>query len=535
MQVKTELFEHFLPQYQYLSTIDHGPQSVTLEVLKPSSSKSFALKVFSFDEGLDSAWYERFDGQMPALGELSGVHVERIFHSGRSGRECFCLKDFVSNRKGQAYNLKAYQRDCGGILSDYQVYVVLEQCLKALISAKKSHGFSHGALKPENILIEEFDDQNFRVILSDFQPYKLFTEKTVLAARDEKKLSLQKAFACFDYQAPEYATNEYATVQEDVYSLAVILYELMTASLPWGRFALISPFEEILKIALQQDPSKRYVSYEDFYQALSNIFEPQKPLVPIVRKKQNREGGLTPIGTIYIPKGKYLIGRDDCGPEAKPVHEYETEGFYLERSPVTNAQFAEFVKESAYVTLAEKEGAAPFWTGSEWKLLSGLYWKNPRGQKLVDDFDFHPVVQVSYEDALAYAKWIGRRLPLEQEWELAAKGGKRQTLFPNGDQLSSHEANFASYGTSSVMTYPPNAYGLYDMVGNVWEWCASPYLPYPSSTTKGLDFSQDLRVVRGGAWLYDVFHCRIAARNANQMHHFYPTLGFRCASDPKTS
>ena len=150
--------------------------------------------------------------------------------------------------------------------------------------------------------------------------------------------------------------------------------------------------------------------------------------------------------------------------------------------------------------------------------------------KMSEDFYNHPVVQVSYADAEAYACWLKRRLPTEEEWEYAAAGKERSPKYPCGEEISRSQANYGSKGTCAVMGYSPNGYGLYDMPGNVWEWTSSWYKAYPGNIVGGEEsenFGEKYRVVRGGAWMYDDVQCMTSYRNASDPSQPYPTVGFR--------
>jgi formylglycine-generating enzyme required for sulfatase activity len=279
-------------------------------------------------------------------------------------------------------------------------------------------------------------------------------------------------------------------------------------------------------------------------------------------------------------------------------------GFWMDRHHITNAEFRKFVEATGYVTTAEKKpdwealrvqlrpgtpkppdsalvpGAMVF-VGTEkpvplddysqwWRFVPGASWKHPLGPKSsIAGKDDHPVVQVSYEDALAYAKWAGKRLPTEAEWEFAARGGLEQATYAWGDDLEPGGQKMLNYwdtkdrpfpvvspkaggatGTSPVETFPPNGYGLYDMAGNVWEWTTDWYQEHakidsPCCTIANprggeRDASVDPRtpnvkiprkVMKGGSYLCAPNYCRRyrpAARMAQGIDTSTCHLGFRC-------
>src|SRR3984957_15347548 len=217
----------------------------------------------------------------------------------------------------------------------------------------------------------------------------------------------------------------------------------------------------------------------------------------------------------FVPGGTFRMGSDNHYPEEAPVHRVAVDGFWMDRTPVTNRQFRQFIKATGYVTFAEltpdpkdypdalphmlKAGSLVFtppkeavdlrcW-GEWWTFAFGANWRRPYGPRSnISGFDEHPVVHVAYRDVEAYAKWAGKELPTEAEWEFAARGGLDGAEFAWGDELTpggKHMANIcqssfpsknlASDGyarTSPVNAFPPNNFDLFDMIGNVWEWTA---------------------------------------------------------------
>lgn len=277
---------------------------------------------------------------------------------------------------------------------------------------------------------------------------------------------------------------------------------------------------------------------------------------------------------VHIPGGRFMMGSSRFYPEEQPVRSAEVSEFLIDRYPVTNAQFAVFVTATRYVTLAE--GPRPLPSGktivpssavftqplpgaivrgpeSWWKLVPGACWKSPAGpDSSIVGLEDHPVVHIAFEDALAYAEWVGKSLPSEQEWEFAARGGLEGREFAWGDELTldgKHKANtwqgrfpfvntfedgFAR--TSPVDRFPANGYGVHDMIGNVWEWTTDEYAAprtqqAKSCCRKSRSSLQQVKVIKGGSYLCAPNYCqryRPAARHSQEVDLTTGHIGFRC-------
>ena len=266
-------------------------------------------------------------------------------------------------------------------------------------------------------------------------------------------------------------------------------------------------------------------------------------------------GGKVPEGMVLIPGGKSLIGSDEVFAQEGPIHEEITKAFYMDIHPVTVAQFSKFVGQTAYVTQAEEFGSAGVFkmeTG-QWVLVEGANWRyplGPQGQKAQDN---HPVTQVSWNDAKAYCKWAGKRLPTEQEWEHAARNGGTirtakypwgsDTLMKDGEyQANVWQGTFPLYNsakdgykyTSPVGAYGESALGLQDMAGNVWEWCENWKLPYDLNPNEFTPDANSEKAQRGGSFLCDTSFChgfRVSGRSGSTPETSLMHVGFRCVKD----
>ncbi|MGI5199854.1 formylglycine-generating enzyme family protein [Streptomyces sp. CA-288835] len=306
--------------------------------------------------------------------------------------------------------------------------------------------------------------------------------------------------------------------------------------------------------------------------AASAASEPQ-PSAPV------SGSGTAPGGSrVALPGGTFRMGGEDAdanpGDGEGPVREVTVGPFEIDTRCVTNERFAAFVDATGYRTDAERFGwsyvfarflpgelrkvsprpeGTPWWCG-----VQGAYWAAPEGPGSgLDGRWDHPVVHVSWGDALAFCRWEGSRLPTEAEWEYAARGGLDQKRFPWGDELTpggEHRCNIwqgrfpfrntaedGYKGTAPVDAFPPNGFGLFNTSGNVWEWCAdwwgTDHGTGPHTDPKGPE-QGTARVMRGGSYLCHDSYCnryRVAARTSNTPDSSVGNLGFRCVRDPAKS
>jgi formylglycine-generating enzyme len=320
--------------------------------------------------------------------------------------------------------------------------------------------------------------------------------------------------------------------------------------------------------------------------------------------KQSAGTGLH-AGMAYIPAGTFMMGADNdqASPDEYPKHKVTVNSFWMDVTEVTNKQFAEFVEATGYITTAEqkpdweelKKSVPPgtpkpddsllqaasmiFLSANEqvnlndysqwWRWEIGANWRHPHGKSSdIQGKENYPVVHISYYDALAYCKWAGKRLPTEAEWEWAARGGLVNNIYPWGDEpveygkpkANTWNGEFPVTNTewdnhfyaAPVMSYSPNGYGLYDMAGNVWEWCSDWYRadyyeminkPEGISNPQGPADSWDpdepyaqKRSMRGGSFLCNDSYCsgfRVARRMKTTPDSSMEHLGFRCVKDEK--
>ncbi|MEM1126127.1 MAG: formylglycine-generating enzyme family protein [Bacteroidota bacterium] len=260
-----------------------------------------------------------------------------------------------------------------------------------------------------------------------------------------------------------------------------------------------------------------------------------------------------PVGMVYVPGGPTVIGAEDGLPMEQPLFEAEVTPFFMDRHPVTVAQFGAFVEATGHVTEAERFGDAAVFDAESggWTLVLGASWQMPLGPDGPAAPPDHPVTQVSWNDAVAYADWAGKRLPTEVEWEHAARGATNQrTRYPWGDALEVdgqpqantwngrfpvHNANTDGYLTTSpVGTFGATALGLTDLGGNVWEWTADWYRPYSARERPFTPTATSEKAQRGGSFLCEPGWChgyRVSARSHSTPETALFHVGFRCVQD----
>ena len=300
---------------------------------------------------------------------------------------------------------------------------------------------------------------------------------------------------------------------------------------------------------------------------------------------------------MWIPGGSFLMGSNDHYPEEAPARTVQVDGFWMEAHPVTNAQFQHFVEETAYLTVAERVPNPEDYPGANremlvpgslvfrkpphrveaadfsrwWAWVPGACWRHPEGPgSSITERAEHPVVHIAFEDAETYARWTGKELPTEAEWERAARGGLEGAVYAWGNELAPGGRIMANYWqgefphqnlltdgferTSPVGSFPPNGFGLLDMTGNVWEWTrdwyqdpkAAPKFCCAKLNPKGgtAESSYDpqapqiripRKVLKGGSYLCAASYClryRPAARIAQQIDTGTCHQGFRCIARP---
>ena len=301
----------------------------------------------------------------------------------------------------------------------------------------------------------------------------------------------------------------------------------VTSLKPTDAMGLFAPKQPLPKPVLQQGEIKRPIYDPD----PGAIFKMETRVTHYQPKINTEVKNVQPILTemTVIKEGSFLRGSKDGNRDEMPQHKVHLKSFAIDVHPITNEQFMRFLDAMG----GEKDAQ-----NNDIIRLKESRIKRSGGQISVESgYAKHPVVGVSWYGAIAYAKWIGKRLPTEAEWEAASKGGEDLHVYPTGTDIEKHQANFFSSDTTAVMSYPANEYGLYDMVGNVYEWCQDWYgynyyevsmqEPYqPQGPLQGV-----YRVLRGGCWKSLKEDLRGSHRHRNNPGCENRTYGFRCAAE----
>jgi len=417
---------------------------------------------------------------------------------------------------------------------------------------------------------------------------EVMNARSLIPLAHEELSDLQKSFIqSFSFLAPEQKgwaqTGAYDEAKADVYAFGLITYYLHMRELPQGYFELPSrrfqdlkyDWDRLISLCLQPDPSKRpsllvplvleskktntykiaekitderleetstlpnqlklnlkptQIVRPQFDADPGAVFQTENAVMqyrPEMQEMKNTDPIMTEMS--IIPGGAFFRGSNNGGRDEIPRHQVVIDPFAIDVHPVTNEQFVRFLD----VLGGEKDG-----NNSDVIRLRESRIKRSNGRLNIESgYAKHPVVGVTWYGAVAYAKWVGKRLPTEVEWEIAACGGQEEVVYPVGNNIERSQANFFSSDTTAVMSYPPNNYGIYDMAGNVYEWCNDWYDYHyynisvqeprnPKGPQQGV-----YRVLRGGCWKSLKEDLRCAHRHRNNPGVMNGTYGFRCVAD----
>jgi serine/threonine protein kinase len=546
--VEGALIGQILGNCQLLEPIGRGGTATVYKAYQPSLDRYVAVKVLPTYLTHNSAFAARFEREARAVAKLDHPHILPVYDFGREGDLIYIVMKYV-----EAGTLKEI---LGEPLDVEAVVEIISQMGEALDYAHQE-GVIHRDVKPSNVLM----DRGKWALLTDFGLAKMVEAKVQLT-------NTGVGMGTPAYMSPEQGQGTSVDARSDVYSMGVMLYEMLTGQVPYEAEtpmavvikhitaplpslreiepAIAEPVERVVLKALAKDPADRFQSVGQMVEALQKALSEATVSVEVAPTRVTVPEEVRPTVTerfqpfepemILIPTGAFLMGSDprkdkDTRDQEQPQHTLYLSEYYMAKTPVINAQYAAFVQATSYKQPQHwRDGKPP--TGKE----------------------NHPVVNISWHDAIAYCRWLAEatgkpyRLPSEAEWEKGARGSDGR-IYPWGNQRDAERCNVGKGlqgDTTPVGAYPKGAspYGLLDMAGNVWEWTQSlwgedseePDFKYPYSADDGrenLMASDDvLRVVRGGSFDFSIRRVRCAYRGWSYPNLFSWNYGFRVVVPP---
>jgi formylglycine-generating enzyme required for sulfatase activity len=548
--------------------------------------RSFVVKVLDDELSQDADFVNRFEREASVLATLEHPNIVKVHNVSEAGGHYFLVTDPVVDEKGETLNLFDYCRQRGGRLPEEEIVSIIHQIASALdythAKGQATDPFAHRGLKPSNILISK-KKEGVQVYISDFglskmmgashymnRIYKALADKVGKTPENlpKQNLSFLHHYLCL---APEQRWESNTSgIKGDTYAFGVLLYFLLTGKYPEGVFELPSqiapqyklPWDKIVRQCLTSDPVKRPSILEELLIELSvqhpepeksetllkavlrpgeikrpeyepdpgAIFQKEAVVAPYQPEPEVKKE-VDPLHTemVIIRGGAFDRGSNKGGRDEMPRHQITLDAFAIDIHAVTNEQFVQFL---------DAMGGEKDHNNNDIIRLRESRIKRLSGKLSIESgYAKHPVVGVTYYGAVAYAKWVGKRLPTEAEWEVASSGGLPDYIYPTGIDIDRTQANYFSSDTTPVMSYPPNNYGLYDMAGNVYQWCHDWYdyhyynlsmqEPHnPKGPLQGV-----YRVLRGGCWKSLKEDLRCSHRHRNNPGTMNGTYGFRCATD----
>jgi len=545
------------------------------KVINPLMDEYFALKILHPDtKKLDESIVSRFADEIRIQRNLDHPRVVQINHAGYNNELPYFVMEYlplsladiigdVDEQRKRITQPIIPEEKVKKTLPLQQAMVVARQLVEVL-SFIHSRKLVHRDLKPSNILLHDKDSLDLK--LCDFGIAKML-------GGSFSTVSTGDIFGSGYYSAREVLRGmEDVDGRADVYSLGVILYRLLTGEVPMGMPEPLEDFipdipemvSEAIMRAMQMRVDRRMGNVVEFGEMLfggvkeKNIqprlprkgvdkeeaaiiqLKPRKPeekkeldsRKELPEEKKGKDGA----EMMLIPAGEFEMGSNY---KSEKVHTVYLDAFYMDKYEVTNEKYAEFLNE--YGKTTDDAGHELIKIDSSYCLIE----KSRNVYRPKSGYENHPVVMVSWYGAAAYAQFYGKRLPTEAEWEKAARGGLKGKKYPWGDEIDSTKAKYGGGGGAKpVGSFPPNGYGLFDMAGNVWEWCADEYDAnyYSKSPKKNPagpgtpirfvddDFTsvEKVPVYRGGSWDDGPFDLRCAVRNWDGSTGSDLSYGFRC-------
>lgn len=497
-------------------------------------------------EELPSDFMARFIREVSHLAALEHPNLLPIHHASEADGRYYLVTDLPKGRS------LAQMRE----FSEERILQIAHSIADALDYLHSQNRSACGGIHLQSIYV-----QNECAVLADAGLYRLIGEAAYFSetyrqiweeaiAKMAGNEMREEVLGLSAFLPPESTFSQ----ASDVYSFGVLLYYLLMGHFPMGAFELpAGRLGEIVTHCLQMDPEKRPKELkslfgQSFQTGSKPLLKPQHlvrpeydpdpaaafhvdPVIATYSPRKNEEKAPEPLLTemAIIPGGTYHRGSNQGARDEMPRHAVHLSTFAIDIFPVTNQQFVRFLEAMG----GEKDSH-----NSDIIRLRDSRIKRFGGKLSIESgYAKHPVVGVTWYGASAYAAWVGKRLPTEAEWEVAACGAVDAQTFPTGETIERSEANFFSSDTTAVGSYAPNSCGLYDMAGNVYEWCQDWYgYNYYETSVQEPDNPQGplqgvYRVMRGGCWKSLKEDMRCAHRHRNNPGSMNGTYGFRCAAD----
>ena len=574
-----------LGDWQILKSLGQGPLGDFFLAEHRFTKKKADLRVLPEELSKDQGFISRFEQGVMKVAALEHTGIAKTYSvSCVDGLYFLATESVVDSNENP---LTLWKDFSGRIASPQEVIRVAEQVAAVLDYA---HSFqsgdegavAHGNLKPDNIMLVETSNSEPVVKLTDFGLLKMVGCSNVLLRTYKaqlEKLSLTDPFFSskvghdpyvrgsleesghsellsslvqnMQFLSPEQRRGDWSNpIGADVWAFGVLLFWMLTGSYPEGSWELsgrlsgnLIHWDEIIRSCLSLDVAKRpsrlvplfeekrqtgATAVRTIYTQPANEQIDDKQVTEFSPEKHDSKG-VEPIMTEMktIEEGAYYRGSNQGCRDEMPKHKVRIGAFSIDVHPVTNEQFVRFLE----VLGGEKDHK-----NHDVIRIKDCRIKKNSGQYTIErGYAKHPVVGVTWYGAIAYAKWVGKRLPTEAEWEVACFGGLENPTYPTGEEIEKKQANFFSTDTTAVMSYPSNGYGLFDIVGNVYEWCYDWYeYSYYEYSAQEPDFPKGpvqgvYRVLRGGCWKSLKEDLRCAKRHRNNPGAVNGTYGFRCA------
>ncbi|MBX9923716.1 MAG: SUMF1/EgtB/PvdO family nonheme iron enzyme [Rhabdochlamydiaceae bacterium] len=571
-----------LEEYVLIREINKSPLGTLYLAEHHLLKRKVALKFLSPALRADFTTFARFQEEIALLASLEHPYIARLQNVGLQEDSCYVAYDWLSSNEEPCKTLYDYTGADESLLFSFacQIASALDAIHRFQICGAPA---SHLGVKGSNVLIHSKEgkltasltDTGLMRLLSPGSFLLLLLQECAQEIKSAVPNASRRFWQSFHALSPEQKLQNALSLEaSDVYAFGVMFYDILTGQMPEGRFPLPSEvrpdlrydWDSLLLSCLDPHPEMRPKELEAAVEKIASasprstaisipslklqlkpteivrpqfepdpgaIFQTENVVVryqPVIQETK----AIDPIATemVIIPGGEFYRGSNQGGRDESPRHQIHLDPFALDIHPVTNEQLVRFLE----VMGGEKDG-----NNNDIIRLRESRIKRSGGKLIIESgYAKHPVVGVTWYGACAYARWVGKRLPTEAEWEIAACGTIEEALYPTGATLERSQANFFSADTTAVMSYPENAYGLYDMAGNVYEWCNDWYdfHYYNQSVQEPNNPKGPLqgvyRVLRGGCWKSLKEDMRCAHRHRNNPGTMNGTCGFRCAADVKS-